>query len=525
MSTGQTVARATLIVMIMLALSRVLGLGREAAIAHQFGATHVTDAYYVAYTIPNIFYAVAGIALATVIVPIFTEYVTQGRRDEAWRLCSLVTNALIVFTAGAAVFGMLLAPSIVGILGAGFAPETFRLSVQLTIMMLPSIIFFSLAGLFMGILNANQVFGLPAFGSAAMNIVIIFGALFLGNYYGVYGLAAGVLGGAATMALIQVPVLRRVGFRYSPELNLRHPEVKRVLYLMLPLTLGLSVNQVYLMIDWVLASGLAEGSIAALNYANKLIQLPQSLFVLAVSTAIFPTLSRHITEGHPAEMARTLGRGIKVVFLLTVPAVVGIVLLREPIVTLLFQRGAFDVRATEMTAVALLFFAVGLVGHCLVMLVSRGFFAVQDMKTPVYVTIGTLAVKLLASIVLVGPLAHAGLALGTSITALLNTVLLVWLLQRRFPGLISADMLRFCGGVLAAAGVMGIAVYGVDLLLARLLAATGFGLLLRVAIDISAGAIVYFVAGILMRLDELINIVHYGRRMVNGWYCGFRVRG
>jgi putative peptidoglycan lipid II flippase len=214
-----------------------------------------------------------------------------------------------------------------------------------------------------------------------------------------------------------------------------------------------------------------------------------------------------------------------VVFLLTVPAVVGIVLLREPIVTLLFQRGAFDVRATEMTAVALLFFAVGLVGHCLVMLVSRGFFAVQDMKTPVYVTIGTLAVKLLASIVLVGPLAHAGLALGTSITALLNTVLLVWLLQRRFPGLISADMLRFCGGVLAAAGVMGIAVYGVDLLLARLLAATGFGLLLRVAIDISAGAIVYFVAGILMRLDELINIVHYGRRMVNGWYCGFRVRG
>jgi putative peptidoglycan lipid II flippase len=430
-----------------------------------------------------------------------------------------------VFTTGGAVAGLFLAPVIVGVLGTGFAPETFRLSVQLTMIMLPSIIFFSLAGLFMGMLNANNVFGLPAFGSAAMNIVIIFGALVLGNYYGIYGLAAGVLGGAATMAFIQVPVLRRVGFRYSLKLDLRHPEVKRVLYLMLPLTLGLSVNQVYLMIDWVLASGLAEGSIAALNYANKLIQLPQSLFVLAVSTAIFPTLSRHIAEGHLAEMAWTLRRGVKVVFLLIVPSVAGIVLLREPIVMLLFQRGAFDARATEMTAVALLFFAVGLVGHCLVMLVSRGFFAMQDMKTPVYVTIGTLVVKLGASVALVGYLAHAGLALGTSVTALLNTVILIWLLQRRLPGLITTDLLRFGARVLLAAGLMGAVVYGVDTVLSCLLGDCGLGLLLRVGLDILAGAIVYFVAGILLRLDELINIVNYARRILAGKIGGFWIRG
>ncbi|MBE0465761.1 MAG: murein biosynthesis integral membrane protein MurJ [Candidatus Desulforudis sp.] len=525
MSTGQVVARATVVVMVMLTISRILGLGRESAIAYRFGATHAADAYLVAYTIPNIFYAVAGIALATVIVPIFTEYVTQNRREEAWRLCSLVTNALIVFTAAGAVVGMFLAPVIVGLLGAGFTPETFRLSVQLTLIMLPSIIFFSLAGLFMGILNANNVFGLPAFSSAALNIVIIFGALFLGKYYGPYGLAAGVLGGAATMALIQVPALRRVGFRYSFELNLKHPAVKRVLYLMLPLTLGLSVNQVYLMIDWVLASGLAEGSIASLNYANKLIQLPQSLFVLAVSTAIFPTLSRHIAEGHPAEMAHTLRRGVKVVFLLTVPAVAGLVILREPIVTLLFQRGLFDARATEMTAAALLFFAVGLVGHCLVMLVSRGFFAMQDMRTPVVVTIGTLTVKLGASVALVGHLAHAGLALGTSITALLNTVILVYLLHRRLPGLITSDLLRFCAGVLAAAGLMGVMVYGVDSVLGGFLPGSGLGLLLRVGIDILLGALAYFLAGILIRLDELKNMVSYGKRILAGRITGFWIRG
>ncbi|MEW6541819.1 MAG: murein biosynthesis integral membrane protein MurJ [Bacillota bacterium] len=517
MSTGQVVARATILVMVMLALSRVLGLGREAAIAHQFGATHATDAYFVAYTIPNIFYAVAGIALATVIVPVFTEYVTRGRRDEAWRLCSLITNALILFTVIGAVIGMFLAPAIVGLLGKGFAPETFRLSVQLTMIMLPSIVFFSLAGLFTGMLNANNVFGVPAFAPAVMNVVIISGALFLGHYYGVYGLAAGVLGGAAAMALIQIPVLRRAGFRYHFEINLRHPEVKRVLYLMLPLTLGLSVNQVYLMIDWVLASFLAEGSIAALNYANKLIQLPQSLFVLAVSTAIFPTLSRHVAEGHPAEMVRTLSRGVKVVLFLTIPAVVGLVLLRVPVVTLLFQRGAFDERATAMTAAALLFFAVGLVGHCLVMLVSRGFFAMQDMRTPVVVTIGTLTVKGGASLLLVGPMAHAGLALATSITALLNAVLLIALLQRRLRGgLVTADLVRFAGGVLVATGVMALAVTAADAFLAGLFPAHGFGLLARVGLAIMTGTIVYFLAGILVRLDELLNILSYARRTIAG---------
>lgn len=523
MSTGQVVARATIIVMIMSGLSRLLGLGRETAIAHQFGATSATDAYLVAYTIPNIFYGVAGLALATVIVPIFAEYVAKGRRDEAWRLCSLVTNALVVFTVAAALVGMLAAPLIVGLLGQGFPPETFNLAVQLTIFMLPSIVFFSLAGLFMGILNANNIFGIPAFGSAAMNIVIIFGALVLGRFYGVYGLAAGALGGALTMALIQIPVLRRAGFRYHFIFDFRHPEVKRVLALVFPLTLGLSVNQIYLMVDWVLASGLAEGSIAALNYANKLIQLPQSLFVLAISTAIFPTLSKQIAENKPAEMAATLRRGIKVVLMLTIPAGAGILILREPIVTLLFQRGAFDARATEMTAAALLFFSIGLIGLCMVMILSRGFFAMQDTRTPVVITLSTLVVKFGASLALMGYFAHAGLALGTSITALLNMVILAYLLHRRLP-VLTADLLRFLGGVIAAAAVMVLVVHFTDAFLAGVFAGSGMALLIRIILDIIVGALMFFVAGFLLRLDELINVARFGRSVLGAKLYAFRVR-
>lgn len=523
MSTGQIVARATIIVMVMSGLSRILGLGRETAIAHQFGATSATDAYLVAYTIPNIFYGVAGLALATVIVPIFAEYVAQGQREEAWRLCSLVTNALVVFTVVASLAGMLAAPLIVGVLGQGFPPETYRLAVQLTVFMLPSIVFFSLAGLFMGILNANNIFGIPAFGSAAMNIVIIFGALVLGKYYGVYGLAAGAVGGAVAMALIQLPVLRRAGFRYHFIFDFRHPEVKRVLLLVFPLTLGLSVNQIYLMVDWVLASGLAEGSIAALNYANKLIQLPMSLFVLAISTAIFPTLSKQIAEARPAEMAETLRRGIKVVLMLTIPAGTGILILREPIVTLLFQRGAFDARATEMTAAALLYFSIGLVGLCMVMILSRGFFAMQDTRTPVAVTLGTLVVKFGLSAALMGHLAHAGLALGTSITALLNMVILAFLLNRRLP-VLTKDTFRFLGGVVAAAAAMAFAVHSADTYLAGILTGGGTALLFRIILDIFLGGVVFFMAGFLLKLDELHSVVRFGLSMCGSRVIGFGMR-
>lgn len=523
MSAGRVVAKATIIVMIMSGLSRLLGLGREAAIAHRFGASGATDAYLVAYTIPNIFYGVAGLALATVIVPIFAEYVAGGRRDEAWRLCSLVTNALVVFTVAAALAGMAAAPLIVGLLGHGFPPGTFDLAVKLTVFMLPSIVFFSLAGLFMGILNANNIFGVPAFGSAAMNAVIIFGALFLSRFYGVYGLAAGALGGAFTMALIQIPVLRRAGFRYHFIFDFRHPEVRRVLALVFPLTLGLSVNQIYLMVDWVLASGLAEGSIAALNYANKLIQLPQSIFVLAISTAIFPTLSRQIAESKPAEMAATLRRGIKVVLMLALPGGAGILILREPIVALLFQRGAFDALATEMTAAALLFFSIGLIGLCMVMILSRGFFAMQDTRTPVVVTLGTLVVKLGASMALTGYFAHAGLALGTSITALLNMLILTLLLHRRLP-VLTADLGRFLGGTVAATAAMALAVYFADAVLAGVFAGAGMALAGRIILDIMAGILVYFVAGFLLRLDELISIMRLGRSVLRAKVWAFRVR-
>ncbi|HIE11890.1 MAG TPA: murein biosynthesis integral membrane protein MurJ [Desulfotomaculum sp.] len=517
MSTGKIIARATALILGLTLLSRFLGLGREMAIAYRFGATGTTDAFLVAFIIPYAFYSVVGMALTTAIVPVFAEYAAQGRREEAWRVLSLVVNAALVALAVAALFGVAGAPFIARALGGGFPPETLQLATVLTATMMPSIVFMGLAGIFGGILNANNIFGPPACGPAAMNVSVILSALIVAAWFGVFGLAAGAVTGALIFALVQVPALRHVGFRYSRVLSFRDPAVRQVLALMWPVALTSGVGSVYMMIDWRLASGLAEGSIAALNYANKLMQLPQGLFVLALTTAIFPTLSKLAAESRVGEMTAALQKGLKVILLLAVPGAVGLMVLREPVVTLLFERGAFDARATAMSAEALLFYGVGLIGFCLNFPLTRGFFAMRDMRTPLLVLLSTVVVKLFFNLLLVRFLAHAGLALATSLTALVNMAVLAWLLERRLPGLFDGSFFRLAGGVLAASAAMGFIVHVLDGYLAAHLPGGSLALALRVGLDIACGAAVFAAAGLILRLDEPRYLLDLVRDLSRRW--------
>lgn len=515
MSTGQVIARAAIVIIAMSLLSRLLGFGREVAIAHQFGATAATDAYVLAFTIPYLFMGVVGGAMAATVVPVFTEYVTAGRRDEAWKLFSSVINALGLALLAVTALGILLSPYLVRVMAPGFPGETEKLAVLLLQIMLPSLLFLVMGNVFMGLLNANNVFGPSAFGPGAMNIGIIFSALVLGRLYGIEGLAAGTVGGAALSALIQVPFLYKAGFRWYPALDLRHPGVRKLFGLMLPVLASIGFAQGYILVERMLASGLAEGSIAALNYAFKLLLLPQGLFVVAISMAVFPTLSRLAAEGKVEEMGGILVKGIKFIFLISIPAGVGMMILREPVITLLFQRGAFDERASVMTATALFFYSIGLVGQSLSPLLIRGFYALQDVYTPLKVTLAMVTVNVVSALLLIGPLQHGGLALANSIGMTFNMVALVWLLQRRVPGIVDRSLLRFCAGALVSAGVMAAAVYGFDTYFASHITGGSMALAARVAADILVGAAVYFITAFLLRLDELTMLADMGRQMLS----------
>ncbi|MTI80555.1 MAG: murein biosynthesis integral membrane protein MurJ [Firmicutes bacterium] len=515
MSAGSVIARATVVIAVINLLSRVLGFIREAVIAQQFGATGVTDAFYVAYTIPYVLQAILGMALATVVVPIFSEYVSRGQRKEAWDLFGTVTNLTAIAFTVLTILGIFATPVLVKLLAPGLDAETAALAQELTRIMFPMLIFMGIATLFNGLLNANNIFGIPAFSIVAANIVVIISTLTLGDFIGVYGLAIGTVLGMVVAALIQLPSLLKSGFRYRFSFDWGNSDVRKVMSLMLPVALGVSVNQVYIIIDRMLASGMVEGSIAALNFSNRLILLPIGLFVMAVGTAFYPTLTRQAVDPSAGDMGATLRRTFRMVVMMSVPAAVGLIVLRYPIIQLLFERGEFDARATEMTAYALLFFSIGLVGQAANVILTRGFYALQDTRTPVKLTLVTIVINLVFSLILMGPLKHGGLALANSIAALTNTALLSWYLSKRVSNIWNMKMVRFTAQVLLASGIMAVVTYYVDGYAQALFAGYGtLGLAAQVGISVSAGAGVYLLAALLLRMEELFIFIDYGKRFL-----------
>jgi len=511
MSRSNTIARATAVIAVFTLLSKILGFVREMALACVFGASAATDAYLVAYTVPNVIFAVLGGALTVTAVPLFASYASAGKREEAWWLFAVFSTLLGLVLLAVVLAGVPCARQIVWLVAPGLPEGTARLAASLLAVMLPGVLFLSLANLFYGLLNANNIFGPPALGPVVTNVFIV-ASILAGLKFGITAVAAGTLLGYLAALLLQLPCLRRAGFVFRPSLEFRHPGLKRALGLMLPVMVGTGIGQVYLIIDRILASGLPEGSISALNYASKLILLPQGVIVMALGTAIFPTLSNKAASGDGAGFSHTLLRAVKTVLLVALPAGVGLAVLREPVVKLLFMRGAFDQQDAAMTVFALLCFSFGLAGQCLGPVLTRGFYALQDTATPVKVGVATVLLNLASSLVLVRSLAHGGLALANSIVATFNVVALFYLLARRVPGLDVRGLLAFAAGAALASLLAGGAAALADGFLAGVLAGGTAALALRLAADALAGVLVFAGACQVLKLDEYLYLKDLLRR-------------
>lgn len=501
----KSLARAAAVIIVMNLASRLLGFVRETVIAKEFGATHLTDAYLVAYTLPYFLQAVLGMALVSSIVPVVTKYLVKGEEEEAWRIASITLNWTVLIMTGLAILGALGARGLVFLTAPGFDDSTARLAAVLTVIMFPSLIFMGAGMLITGILNARKAFAVAAFAPGFTSLVIILSVVFLGKH-GIHYLAWGTLAGMAGAMLIQVPVLKKVGFKYSWDWHWGHPEVKGLFINLLPIFLGTAVNQLYLAINRIFASGLAEGSISALNYAGKLMNLPMGIFVLAVSSAIFPTLSEQAVRGDRAALGFTQARGIKLVLLVTLPASAGLMALKIPIVSLLFERGAFDAAATRMTAGALFYFCLGMFAMSLTMVLTRAYYALGDVRTPLFLGLVSLVVNVLASIALTPALGHNGLALANSLASIFLALAMFALLRRHLPRLYTGEILVSAGKSLVASVLTALAALGVY----RYLALDLFKiqdtriLLLEVLAAMSLGVIVYGLAILLLREKETL---------------------
>jgi putative peptidoglycan lipid II flippase len=485
--------------MALFVVSRALGLLREMVIGAQFGTSAQLDAYLAAFRLPDLLFTlVAGGALASAFIPTFSERLARDDEGNAWDLAAKVANLLVLsLTVLAILAGLFARPLVEHVIAPGFTPEQQALTVSLMRWMLVSTVIFGLSGLVMGILNAYQHFLLPALAPVFYNLAIILAAWLLAPSMGVQALALGVVLGAILHLLVQVPGLMHFHARWTPSLSLADPGVREVLRLMAPRVLGLAVVQVNFMVNVFLASGLMEGSISALNYAWLIMLLPQGIFAQAIATAAFPTFSHQAAKGERTALQDTLGGILALLLFLTIPAAVLLYQLRFPLISLLLERGAFDAHATEMTAYALAFFAIGLVGHAVVEITARGFYALKDTITPVTVGVTAMIGNVLLSLLLIKPLAHGGLALANSTATLIEMAVLLWLLRGKLGGWRESQVGRSLLKTLAASAIMAASAA----LLLRVLG--GWSRPVQAVVIGSIAVIVYVVAAWLLRSPEV----------------------
>lgn len=439
-STTKTVTKAAGIMMAAIFVSRILGLVREMVIANQFGGGGEVSAYRMAFVLPDtLYFLLSSGALSAAFIPVFTEYWTKGEEDEAWKVFSVIGTFIFLVLGAAILLCEVFARPLVRLVAYGFTlehPELLGMTTAMARIILPSQIFFFMGGLIIGTLQARQHFVAPALGPIIYNIFIISGGLLLAAVVGVPGLTWGALAGAFIgNFLLQLIVVRRIGMKFRPSLNLRHPGVVKVGKLALPVILGLSLPYVDVMVNFWFGAFLKEGAVAALGFANRLMQVPLGMFGQAAAVALLPTLSAMAASKKIAEMRASVNFGLRGVLLLTVPSSVLMIVLAAPIVTMLFQHGKFTPAQGAAAASALVFYSIGVAGWAAQAIIARGFYALQDTVVPVVT--GTIVTLIFVPLnwLLVKPLGHNGLALATSIAAVLNMLALLVVLRRRLGGI------------------------------------------------------------------------------------------
>ena len=445
-------------------LSRVFGFIRDMVVAGFFGAGMATDAFFVAFRIPNLLRRLLAEGSLTVsFVPVFTEYLKKKTHEDACELANVAFTLLTALLTLITVLGVLFAPAVVTVMAPGFvnSPAQYELTVFLTRLMFPYIFFISLVALCMGILNSLRHFLAPALSPVVLNISMILAALTLRGFFRepVTALAVGVIVGGVLQLAMQWPFLLKLGVQLKPDCRFNHPGIGRIGALMLPSFIGSAVYQINVFIGTILASLLPRGSVSFLYYADRLVELPLGVFAIAVGTAALPSFSAQVATGDFENLKKTISFSLRLILFVSIPATIALIVLRVPIISVLFERGAFDGRSTLLTAQALLFYAVGLWAFSVIRVIDSAFFSIQDRKSPLKAAFVALFVNVAMSLILMSPLQHGGLALATSLASMVNVAMLAFILRKKIGTFLDGEFYRSLGKTAISSLAMGGAIF------------------------------------------------------------------
>lgn len=517
------VFKAAFLLMIVQVLSRVLGYARDVVLMNMFGQSYMTDAFNVAFTIPDFIYNVLiGGAIASAFIPVFSSYLATDQPDKAWRTSSIFSTwsltIMVVLVALAFVFTY----PLLGLL-TSYDHEAMRLPVILTRITLIQALFMALSAIATGILQSYQHFTWPAIGTLLYNaFILLFGIVLVKPIeniwpgYGIAGFSVGVVIGALATLVVQIPTLIKVGFNYKPCFDTKDEGLRKMVRLLIPVLIGLSVSQINVLVTQYLATGLDDGIYTALRTANRFMQLPLGLFAVSICTAIFPTMTAQAAQGEYEELKKSMSLALRTSLFIILPAAVGMIVLREPIIRLLFEfSGRFTSYDTFICGQALFWYCLGLPGYSATFSLIRVFYALQDTKTPIIVSVIAIVLNAVLSFILVHPLQHIGLALAYSISGWSQCALLAWALRRRLGDLHGRHILLSLGRTLIGAVAMGAVVWGVAKLCSSTLGvADKMSQLLQVGGSIAVGVLVFAALAWLMKMEEIHIVLDiFGRRL------------
>jgi putative peptidoglycan lipid II flippase len=501
-----SIVRAGMLVTGLYLVSRILGWVRLSVLAALFGTGRELDAFYAAFRIPDLmFQLVAAGALSSALIPVIASLLANGEHARAWRVTSTVMNVVLVALLVLSVILEIAAPLIVPLITPGFSGAELDNTVALTRIMLLSPILLALGTGATSALNAQGRFGAAALAPIVYNVGIIAGAVLLGGSLGTVGLAIGVVAGSIAHFVVQLVPLLRAGFEYHPRIDVADPRARRTLVLMAPRAFGLGVTQLVFVVVTSVASTLGAGAITVLNFAFTLMQIPIGVLGVPLGAVVFPSLARDHATGSEQSYVNLVTRAVRVLIFVMIPVTGLAIVLRRPIVTILFEYGRFDATASEAVASTLTFFVLGLTAHAALSVLARAFYARQDTTTPVAAAILTVVVNSGLAIILAGPFGLAGIAASFTIAAWLEALVLLAALHRRLPSLDLGGMARLTGAAIAAT-VLGALLAAGALALFDSSGVLGTGKLASLGMSVvgtGVFGVVYIGVAALLRIPEL----------------------
>lgn len=500
--------------------SRIAGYARDVLIAYLFGASFQTDAFYVAFRIPNLLRRLfAEGSLTVAFIPVFTDYIkNRGKREAGEALNSVFTGVFIVVGV-VSILGILLSPLIVKLFAFGFDSDTYELTVRLNRVMFPYILFISIAALAMGVLNTMNHFFAPAVSPVVFNLTIICSAYFLYSKFGnpIMSLAAGVFIGGILQLMVNVPFLISKGYLFRFTGNIWHPAVKRIGFLITPQLFGLAVYNLNILVNTQFASYMQSGTVSYLYFSERLIEFPLGIIAVSIATVLLPTLSDNVKSGSMQKFRVNFNFMLRLMLFIIIPALAGLVLLREPICSVLFQRGEFTYNEVLATSQALLGYSLGIWAVGGLRITVPAFYSLEDTKTPVIIGFFSFVINAVACYVLGFLLAldHMGLALASSISSTFNFLVLLFLLDKRVGGILDNSILRYFVKILILSFLTGFAAYGITALQIWSSGGVGIEKLLNLGLAVVSSGILYFIIARLLGLreaEEIKNLVLRRRR-------------